>query len=275
MIHYFIAGKRSLQEERYPHYSYQQHSSDLPRSLAEDPLPFEWDKHHHRFRRQTRNCHPDGTQHILFLLDTSGSIGTDNFRKVKNSISKFVKLVCRPVKIAVMTFNHNYHLEFCFDCHGNTCHERANTAQAIQNIQYRGGNTHTAGAARCACNFLLSQSCGLDPSANCIDVVFITDGRSNDPTREICREVECLHNHAGVNTYAVGIGNRVLQSELDCITESSLINGIFNYRSIDEFNAAINRVVQRLTDSLVTGSNDYQCVNPDAPTASTSNPSSC
>ena len=195
---------------------------------------------------------------------------------MKNSISKFVKLVCRPVKIAVMTFNHNYHLEFCFDCYGNTCHERDNTAQAIQNIRYRAGYTHTAGAARCACNVLLSESCGLDPSANCIDVVFITDGHSNDPTREICREVECLHNRAGVNTYAIGIGNGVRQSELDCITEStSLINGIFNYRSIDEFDTAINQVVQRLTDSLVTGSNDYQCLNPDAPPASTSNPSSC
>ena len=277
-----ISGKRSLHKERHPHY--QQHSSDLHSDpvyvpLAEDPLPFEWEKHHHRFRRQTSICYPDGTQHILFLLDTSGSIGTRDFTKVKNSTSKFVKLVCRPVKIAVMTFNHNYRLEFCFNCHGNTCHGRSATADAIQNIQYRGGYTHTAGAAQCACNVLLSQSCGLDPSANCIDVVFITDGKSNDPTRQICREVECLHNRAGVNTYAVGIGNGVRQSELDCITESSLINGIFNYRSIDEFNASINRVVQRLHDSLrnstVTGSNDYQCLNPDAPTASTSNPSSC
>ena len=191
---------------------------------------------------------------------------------MKNSISKFVKLVCRPVKIAVMTFNHNYKLEFCFDCYGNTCHDRGNTATKIQNIPYRGGWTHTAGAARCACNFLLSQGCGLDRSANCIDVVFITDGRSNDPTRRICSEVSCLHNRAGVNTYAIGIGNHVLQSELNCITGSSNTNGIFNFQSVDEFNNAISQIVQRLLDSATGSENQYQCLNPDAPTAPTSNP---
>ena len=195
---------------------------------------------------------------------------------MKNSISKFVKLVCKPVKIAVMTFNHNYQLEFCFDCYGNTCQDRNNTATKIQNIPYRGGLTHTAGAARCACNFLLSQRCGLDPSANCIDVVFITDGYSNDPTRRICSEVSCLHNRAGVNTYAIGIGNGVRQSELNCITGSSNTNGIFNFQSVDEFNNAISEIVQRLLYSLInsslTGSeNKYQCLNPDAPTAPTSN----
>ena len=236
-------------------------------------MPFEWDKHHHRFRRQTGNC---GTQYILFLLDTSGSIGVSDFTKVKNSVSKFVKLVCRPVKIAVMTFNHNYILEFCFNCYGNTCEERNKTATKIQNIPYRGGLTYTAGAALCACNVLLTQSCGLDSSANCIDVVFITDGRSNDPTRRICTEVRCLHNRAGVNTYAIGIGNRVRQYELNCITGSSNTNGIFNFQSVDEFNDAISQIVRRLLDSAIdsalTGSNNkYKCLNPDAPTAPASN----
>lgn len=268
-----ITGKRFLREERRPHttkHSSEPHSNPL--LLAEDPLPFEWDKHHHRFRRQTRTCYPGETQHILFILDTSGSIGSSDFTKVKNSISKFVKLVCRPVKIAVMTFNHEYKLEFCFDCYGNTCQERINTVTKIQNIPYRGGMTYTAGAARCACNVLLSQSCGLDPTANCIDVVFITDGYSNDPTRRICSDVRCLHNRTGVNTYAIGIGNYVRQSELNCITESSNNQGIFKFQSVDEFNNAISEVVQRLHDSIInsvlTGSeNKYQCLNPDAPTA--------
>ena len=264
-----ITGKRFLREERRPHTT--KHSSEPhnnPPLLAENPLPFEWNKHHHRFRRQTRSCYPGGTQHILFLLDTSGSIGSSDFTKVKDSISKFVKLVCRPVKIAVMTFNHDYKLEFCFDCYGNTCQERLNTATKIQNIPYRGGWTHTAGAARCACNVLLSRSCGLDPYANCIDVVFITDGRSNDPTREICSEVSCLHKRPGVNTYAIGIGNSVLQSELNCITESSNNQGIFNFQSVDEFNNAIIEVVRRL---LTSSGDNYLCLNPGAPTAPASN----
>ena len=80
--------------------------------------------------------------------------------------------------------------------------------------------------------------------------MFITDGRSNDPTREICLEVSCLHNRAGVNTYAIGIGNSVLQSELNCITGPSNNQGIFNFQSVDEFNNVISEVVQRLHDSI-------------------------
>ena len=59
---------------------------------------------------------------------------------------------------------------------------------------YRGGWTHTAGAAQCACNYVFSDECGFDESNACIDVIVVTDGRSNDPSLEVCEEIQCLRN---------------------------------------------------------------------------------
>ena len=46
--------------------------------------------------------------------------------------------------------------------------------------------THTAGAARCACDYMPTSTCGLDAAAGCIDVVFITDSQANDLSRDVC-----------------------------------------------------------------------------------------
>ena len=254
-------GKRSLQEEKKP--LKREHPRPEPLPLDNDPIPFEWKEHGNRFRRQAfsgnRNCHPDGTQHILFMLDTSGSIGPTDFERMTSNLSLLVALMCKPVKIAAMTFNHDYHVEFCFNCFENTCSGRGDIAEAMINIEYRGGLTHTGGAAKCACDVLLSESCGVDPSANCIDVVFITDGQSNDPTRDVCTEIQCLHNRFGVNTYAIGIGNGVDQNELDCITEASNTMGIFNFDSFLDFESALNKIIN---ERFLTNSSEYTCIDP-------------
>ena len=204
-----------------------------------------------RFRRQfteQSQCHPNGIQYILFLLDTSGSIGNSTFRRVTAAISELLKLFCKPIKVAVMTFNHEFNLEFCFNCHDNTCTGRAGTAQAICAIEYRGGSTHTAGATKCACDFLLSETCGVDTTANCISVVYITDGKSNDPTLKICKEISCLHNRFGVRTFAIGIDN-FNEDELKCIVTNSDPTSIFRYSSFEDFVTGIRNTTYRLIHS--------------------------
>ena len=241
-------------------------NDDIAQDLSNTaPLPFNWNEHHTRFRRQTRNCGSSNTQYILFLLDTSGSIGRRDFTRMKNALSELSALVCKPVKIAAMTFNHEFKLEFCFDCFDNNCGGRKQTENSIKGIDYRGGLTHTAGATECACSFLLSTRCGLPVDAGCIDVVYITDGESNDPTREICDEVECLHNRLGVNTYAMGIGNYD-RNELQCISSASTTTNIFSFETFDEFVNATNRVIQRLIDPPPDATpGQYECLDPQYP----------
>lgn len=220
-----------------------------------NPLPFVWKDDHMLFRRQVRQCESDDVQYILFLIDTSGSIGFSNFRRITEGIGNITALFCKPVQIAMMTFNHEFNLEFCFNCYDNNLQGRFGLKQAISNIQYRGGLTHTGGAAKCACTDLLQQSCGLPQSANCLDIVFITDGKSNDPRLEICEEVRCLHRR-GLNTFAMGIGNYNLD-ELQCIAQASNEFSTFQFESFDEFERALKDVV----DLLIVSNGEYSCLN--------------
>ena len=169
-----------------------------------------------------------------------------------------------------MTFDHEYYVEFCFDCFENTCGGRADTFNSIISINYDRNDgiqyTHTAGAAQCVCDFMLSNTCGLVPTASCIDVVFITDGRSNDPNHDVCSEIRCLHNRFGVNTFAIGIGNAYMP-ELECIVDHNVGPGqfhLFNFLSFDDFHGKILEIIGKLSTPVGSGGDPYVCVDPEA-----------
>ena len=261
----FLTGRRSLPTKPVQQTSHNEPSpTDTEKAHLNAPLPFEWKQHHHRFRRQ-QQCSRDDVQHVLFLLDTSGSISDDSFKRMKEAVGNLTFHFCRQVQIAVMTFNHEFNIEFCFNCYDNTCRERIEARAAIHRIAQRNGWTHTGGATACACNVLLRQECGLPPTASCISVVYITDGRSNDPTRKVCEEVKCLHNRAGVETFAIGIDDDIDQDELNCIGDFSRINSVFNFASFAEFESAVKGIDERFKISLITtptsGQSQYRCPN--------------
>ena len=196
---------------------------------------------------------------MLFLLDTSGSIGRSDFEKMKTAVGKITALFCNPIHVAVMTYSSTFYLEFCFDCFEADQSGLQGAKAAINAIPYRGSLTYTGGAAKCACDELLTPECGMHRYASCIDVVFITDGRSNDPNLEVCEEVKCLHNHytGGVNTHAIGIGN-VNQAEIDCIDRASHTSSAFNFDSFEDFLNAIQEIIKRMKKKR----SNYTCYTP-------------
>ena len=107
----------------------------------------------------------------------------------------------------MMMFNNKHYLDFCFDCYDNTCDGRRAARDRITSIPYRRGATHTAAATQCACDNILTPGCGFEPSSTneaCLDVIYITDGHSNDPDLEVCDAVDCLYNktNTDVTVYA-------------------------------------------------------------------------
>lgn len=178
-----------------------------------------------------------------------------------SALGKLVPLFCKEIKIAAMTFNQDYYVEFCFNCFDNTCNGREEVGDAMKAIRYRRGSTYTGGAAKCVCDVMLSSRCGVASSANCIDVVFITDGWSNGP-RDVCTEVKCLHNRGGVNTFAIGIGN-YNQEELNCISEQSNPQySLFDFDDFDDFVATLDQVLTILNTPDPLTQEEYTCVNP-------------
>ena len=245
-------------------------STAEPETLPVDPTPFNIIEHGARYRRQA-NCQlgPDEYHYILFVLDTSGSVGSTTFNRVTALLSQLTTLFCEPIKSAVMTFDHEYFVEFCFDKHNNTPLGRFQASEAIRNIQYiREGQgpgtrwTHTAGAAQCVCNYMLTSTCGLPVAASCIDVVFITDGYFNDPSGNICDEIRCLHNCRGVNTFAIGYGGAYM-SELECMVDADLELDdyhVFDFLSLSEFVQEFQTFLELLFNPPDDGT--YYCVNP-------------
>ena len=203
-------------------------------------------REHNRQRRQTSTCHD---RYLLFMLDTSGSIGKSTFTRMVNKLSLLAPLFCDNTKIAAMTFGSQIYHEFCFDCH-NPIH----LSSAIASIKYHGGSTKTGRAVKCACDKILTIPCGLpsrDDYQNCpapIDVIVITDGYSNGPL-DVCAQAKCLHQQSfyDVNTFTIGVGN-YNQRELDCIVDKNDLNlsHIFNMESFDDLEEFITQVLQYL-----------------------------
>lgn len=220
-------------------------------------MPFEWEEHGPRLRRHIQRCSSNEVQNVLFVFDSSGSIGTTDFQRMKEAVGKLVPLFCKQVQFAMVTFSTDIDLEFCFDCFDNTYSGRENAKTAISNARYHARATNTGATTKCICDQLLSSSCGLK-NKNCLDVVYITDGRSNDRIHKVCKEIQCLHKHSGINTYAIGIRN-YNKAELDCISDSSNSFSAFQYESFDKFEKSIDKVIDRLFGSIQQG-NHYSCL---------------
>ena len=236
-----------------------------PKPLPFKPTPFSITEHGHRYRRQNW-CSPTSTQYVLFVLDTSSSIGREEFNRLTAVLGDLILFFCSPIKVAVMTYDQEYFVEFCFNCFDGTCSGRVMAGDAMSNINYRYGRSgirwrHTAGAAQCVCDFMLTPNCGVPAAAGCIDVVFITAGRSNDPILNICNTIGCLHDRYGVTTHAIGVGN-AFTPELECISNAAPNSfNLFNFSTFDEFVQTFQDVLYRLISGGASPSGDpYVCV---------------
>jgi hypothetical protein len=231
-------------------YETQPHSIPEPQPLENDPVEFDIHKHGHRYRRTTQ-CE---VQHVLFLLDTSGSIRKHDFRRLTTTLGDLVPLFCKSIEIAAMTFSQNHFLEFCFNEFDNDCAGRFAARRAIRSIRYRGGTTHTAEAVQCAFDNILTPSCGLAQDAECISIVFFTDGMSNGPGN-VCEVVERLKQRRKFESFSVGIGESTNQDELRCLA-SDADNNLFQFPSFGQFVKELGMI------ESVFAKTGFSCVNP-------------
>ena len=201
---------------------------------------------HHRDRRSACD-----DRYLLFMLDTSSSIGIGNFSGIVNSLSRLVSMFCSNTKVAAVTFGSHVYHEFCFNCYNN----HITISKAMKSIPYHGGSTHTGTAIKCACEEMLSIPCGL-PTRNeyqrCpapIDVIIITDGKSNGPL-DVCKEAKCLHQQPfyDINTFTIGV-NHADVKELNCMLDQNKLNAnhLFDMRDSNELQQFLQNVVQYLT----------------------------
>ena len=217
---------------------------------------------------------PCTNRSVLFVLDSSHSIGYDLFKEVSVSLSYFAKQLCGDVQFGLLKFSSHAYLEFCFDCYSSD--ERDKVQERIINTIYLGDSSFTGYATGCVNSFMFgeSNSCG-DHEGRCVDIIFVTDGQSSDRASSInvCDQVECLHRNPRIsdrlNIYALNIGDSAMD-EAECITRySNLRDGsspIFNFKSIYDMTIELNNVIRLISQDQQkhrksASKLDYQCID--------------
>ena len=93
---------------------------------------------------------------------------------------------------------------------------------------------------------MLSSQCGtINLRKAIIDVIFITDGRSNGPYN-VCDKTKCFEheNFRNINVFAFGIGNKIDYNELKCIVGNrGDKDSIFNFDDFTKFEQFKNQAV--------------------------------
>ena len=169
-----------------------------------------------------------GSADIVFLLDSSGSVGSSNFQKQKDFIVRFAQsfdIGPNKVQIGVETFSSTPHHEFNM----NTYHDTTSLVDAIHRIGYHSGGTRTDLALKYVEFHSFNAATGDRLGVRNILIV-MTDGLSNAPSLTYQESVK-LHQR-NVKIFAIGIGSGPSRTELGYIASDS--HHVF---SVNDFNA--------------------------------------
>ena len=182
---------------------------------------------------------------LVFVLDSSGSIGDANFQTIRNFVNTFVgTLEIGPTRsqVGVIVFSDDAQVQFNL----GTYSDRMSLMSAVNNIPYISSGTNTADALY----LLASQGfVGARPVNEGVPrvAIVVTDGKSNEP-RNTIRAAEVLRQNQLITTYAVGIrGANIV--ELDTIASTPEL-----VRFIDSFGATeVQRLQEDLNEQACTG----------------------
>ena len=213
------------------------------------PTPFDLDKelsHIKKAHRQKRQGSNQKDKYVLYILDSSGSIGKDVFKNATDIMAQFSLFYCKGTKIAAMSYSTSVHRNYCFNCDQTATVIRYN---AIKDIEYLNDFTATGDAIKCACDYMLNSPCGFPritgQNAPELDVIILTDGHSNHG-RNACSAADCWSFFFNINVFPIGIGDKVNYQELDCI-KGRTVNGAnpFSLRDFNELHDLLKKVKRR------------------------------
>ena len=168
---------------------------------------------------------------IVLLLDTSGSVGKDNFGKVLDFAKGLINLVSidnDDIRVGVIQFATDVKPIFYLN---DFIKDKDSMLDAIDNIVYEGGKTNTAGAIRLAVEKFFTEMRGSRPGTkkHCISV---TDGKSTVNSEDTIPAANYARQ-MGVHMYvaAINMTEADQRAEMEGIADNkgSLIH-------IDDFN---------------------------------------
>ncbi|XP_031561240.1 protein dachsous-like [Actinia tenebrosa] len=166
---------------------------------------------------------------LAFILDTSGSVGSYNFGKIKTfvkNIIDFFNIGTTGTHVAVVTYSSWPVVEFNLKAH----YSKTSLKNAVGEIEYRAGWTYTGDALEMTRTDIFNTVDGMRPDKGIPKVaVLLTDGYSNG--WGVKTAANALKNQ-GVNLFCIGVGN-YNERELNDIATDPDSTHVF---TLDNFN---------------------------------------
>ncbi|KAL3859113.1 hypothetical protein ACJMK2_009345 [Sinanodonta woodiana] len=174
-----------------------------------------------------KECHAQAD--IVFLLDSSGSVGADNFQKmlgfVKDVVNTF-NIGLLDVQIGVDTFETNVKTQFTL----NQYHDSNSIQAAVGKINYVPGYTHTGEALKYMREHSFSAAAGDRPDVPNIAIV-VTDGQSNNHALTVSEAK--LTQSSNITVLALGVGKAIDRAELGDIATNPDSQNVYTADSFD------------------------------------------
>jgi len=185
---------------------------------------------------------------IVFVVDSSSSVGPRNFTTVKKFMTDIVKKFevkpgDRGVRVALHQYSsyHKQKKEFGLDAHDTT----DGVVGAINQIQWLTGDTHTARALTQVRDNIIRPAHRANPDRASI-IIVITDGDPQD-YKKVPAAVESLKEF-GTKIFAIGVGDAT-RPELDKLAwvgDKSNDKAVFYADRYDGALAFQNEIVQTI-----------------------------
>lgn len=191
-----------------------------------------------------KNVHYD----LAFILDTSSSVGRENFEKIRQWVSNIVDsfdVAPDKTRVAVVRYSDTPTTEFTLSEHRSL----EDVKRAASEIVYRGGNTMTGDAISYTTNNIFTERNGARPKAIGIQrvAILLTDGLSQDYVLEPSKAAA----KAGIRMFAVGIGE-ALKVELEEIAAEPKNAHVFYVTDFNAIDKIRGRLRRRLCESKST-----------------------
>ena len=188
---------------------------------------------------------------VLFVLDTSSSIGPENFKMVTEAMSELTLHFCGNVQVAVANFNEHVHLDLCFNCHMESRFEMSKFIK--KHVEYNkdeSGPTNFENSAKCILNQAFSDECGDHTQSDCIDIIYVTDGElSSSSCGQVKKWLPMQDSICSKSkVFAIGVGKNVNVTELSCIASAATedTETVFQFDTFIDLRKYVTKSVQYL-----------------------------
>ncbi|XP_075068529.1 collagen alpha-4(VI) chain-like isoform X2 [Mixophyes fleayi] len=197
----------------------------------------------HDAHSQKTVCTEASIADIVFMVDGSWSIGTENFEVMRNFLYTLINgfdVSQDNIRIGLIQYSDDPRTEFYL----NTYSRKEDVLRYIETLKYKGGSTKTGQSLQFMLENHFTERAGGRAQDGVPQIaVVITDGQSQDNIGEPAKKVK----NAGITLYAIGIKDALL-TELNEIASDPDEKHVYN---VADF-AALQDISQNMLQVLCT-----------------------